>query len=70
MRQGPLVLAQRQVIGRELLEKFRAFHLIGELRFCQFVIRRVGNRPGKVVKGEPSAAEIEQRVVEIAGEDD
>ena len=46
---------------RQLIEKLPALHFVGELRLCQFVIRGIGNRPGKVVKCEPGAAEIEQR---------
>ncbi len=50
----------RAVGGRELIEKLPALHFVGELGLRQFVIRGVGNRPGKVVKCEPGPAEIEQ----------
>ncbi len=46
--------------GRELIEKLPALHFIGELGLRQFVIRGIGNRPGKVVKCEPGPAEIKQ----------
>ena len=46
--------------GCELIEKLPALHFIGELGLRQFVIRGIGNRPGKVVKCEPGPAEIKQ----------
>ena len=50
----------RAARGRQLLEKFFAFHFVGELGLSQLVIGRVGNRPGKVVERQPGARLVQK----------
>ena len=44
--------------GRELIEILRALHRVGEFRARDFVIGRIGDRPGEVEKRQPGAAVV------------